>query len=92
MALKKVVTYDNGTSSEYHKISNVILDSNDEGTRIFVTVNSYLNQEFREKNAPIETKNYSFDIKENEDYDTGIRQLAYNKLKDLDEWADAEDC
>lgn len=92
MALLKKFSQPNGIITEYHRISQVDLSLYNDETNLSVTVTSYLNKEYREAGHHIELLNYNFMLDEGEDENVGLRQLAYNKLKTLNEWVDAVDC
>lgn len=104
MALKKLFVQDNGITTEYHKVARVnLIDRNGEFPRepdttdkfsleINVVVVSFLNEEYRETGHSINTNIYDFTITKEEEETLGIRRLAYSKLKELDIFADAEDC
>ena len=100
MALLKEIMNDKGVVCKYHKIEEVFLSEN----RLTVKIGSYTSQEYREKEKDAEATGYfngknvvehlvhCFDTTIEEEESMGIRQLAYNKLKTLPEWEDAEDC
>ena len=56
-----------------------------------VELTSFMNEEYRKNDEPIETQYFGFPITEEEE-NTGARKLAYAKIKELDAWADAVDC
>ena len=94
MALSKVFVKPNGITTEYHRISQADLSVRDDNpaANLFVTVTSYLNEEYREAGHSIESLHYHFTLEQGEDENIGVRELAYNKIKTLSEWADATDC
>ena len=98
MALLKVITLDNGITTSYHKVSRVMLVDDNEvndtaSLRFEVTVNSYLNKEYRNNGKSINSNIYRFEITETEEETAvGIRKFAYEKLKTLPIYADAENC
>ena len=92
MALKKEIIQENGISTNYHKISLINLNTKDNDNALIVTVESFLNEEYRKKNCSILSTNYIFNIQQDEDINVGIRALGYQKLKELDIFIDAEDC
>ncbi len=92
MALNKEIIKENGIVMNYHKISSINLHTTDTESRLIVTVESFLNKDFREKNCSILSTNHIFTIQSNEDTDIGIRTLGYQKLKELEIFNDAEDC
>lgn len=96
MALKKNITLDNGIVLNYHRIVSV---NNITNQQSIIEVASYINEEQREKekewyenneedmNVFIETKYYS------KEYDENLNVTnAYDYLKTLEEFKDAEDC
>ena len=88
MALCKEVVTKEGYITNYHKFTEVtVLDD-----KLIGELSSYVSREYRNLNRPAHTKIYCFEIKIEEEESMGIRQLAYKKLKELEEWADAEDC
>lgn len=98
MALQKTITKNNGVEMNYHRITGVDLmvetNSNDEDSlRLMIRLESYLNEEYRDKNCPIDSEHYMITLSTDEGAEiSGIRQFAYAKLKELPEWADAVDC
>ena len=98
MALQKTITKNNGVEMNYHRITSVDLivgtNSNDEDSlRLIIRLESYLNKEYRDKNCPIDSEHYMIPLTTDESTEIlGIRQFAYDKLKELPEWADAIDC
>jgi hypothetical protein len=106
MALTKTFVQDNGISTSYHKISEVVFSTkidvdtadaaNTAGTdatnELHVGVTSYLNEAYRKAEQPIDTCFYTFEITNEQESELSIRKLAYNQLKTLDEWSDAVDC
>lgn len=95
MALSKTFIKDNGIVTSYHKVTNLsIADRNneDDTLNLNVELTSYMNQEYRKQNQPIETLYYFFNITSEEEEATSARKLAYAKIKELPEWIDAENC
>ena len=99
MALQKTIIKNNGVEMSYHRITSVDLimvetNSNDEDSlRLIIRLQSYLNKEYRDKNCPIDSEHYMIPITTDEGTEvSGIRQFAYDKLKELPEWSDAVDC
>ena len=88
MALCKEVVTNQGYATNYHKLTEVSLA----GNTLTGLLTSYVTREYRELERPATRKNYYFNVTLEEEESMGIRQLAYKKLKELDEWADAEDC
>lgn len=98
MALQKTITKNNGVEMNYHRITGVDLmvetNSNDEDSlRLMIRLESYLNKEYRDRNCPIDSEHYMIPLTTDESTEIlGIRQFAYDKLKELPEWVDAVDC
>ena len=88
MALCKEIITNQGYATNYHKITEVSLS---DGT-LTCLLTSYVTKEYRDLERPAARRNYYFDVSIEEEESMGIRQLAYKKLKELEEWADAEDC
>ncbi len=88
MALQKTKTYDNGFTSEYHKISNISVDFR--GNTFYVELLSYKDQATRDANkSEVERRGYRFDFPENTlEID---RAIAYTSLKTLSEFDGATD-
>ena len=90
MALFKEKISDNGIISKYHNIATLSLGRDN---MLACYVNSYANKEYRDNEAePVQHQCYYIHITIEEEESMGIRKLAYTKLKELDEWKDAEDC
>ena len=98
MALQKTIVKNNGVEMSYHRITGVDLmvetNSNDEDSlRLMIRLQSYLNEEYRNKDCPIDSEHYMISITTDESTEiSGIRQFAYAKLKELPEWSNAVDC
>lgn len=94
MALKKEIIQENGISTTYHKISLINLRTNNDETEntLVISVESFLNEEYRNKNQSIFSTGYIFNIQPDEDINVGIRALGYQKLKELEVFDSAEDC
>ena len=87
MALKKLITKENGIELEYWKIKKIEVEN---GFILIRTV-AYKNQEFRDvsENNVIEKRNFhisNYEPKEN------IYLDAYNALKEQEFFQDSEDC
>lgn len=87
MALLKNIKTDQGFIISYHKISQLSLQDN----TLMCHIESYVSKEYRDLERPAQSDFYSFEITVEEEESMGIRQLAYKKIKELPEWADAED-
>lgn len=98
MALQKTIIKNNGVEMSYHRITGVDLmvetNGNDEDSlRLMIRLQSYLNEEYRDKNCPIDSEHYMIPLTTDEGTEiSGIRQFAYDKLKELPEWSDAVNC
>jgi len=95
MALKKDVVQDNGLVLGYHRIADII---NIVNGKTLLEIYSYLNREEREKELNANQDNniianvYISKSIEKLDYDDTLTiYQAYNYLKTLDKYKDAED-
>lgn len=88
MALLKEVVYENGVTTNYHRIGYVSLQD----STLSCCVDSYVSKDYREKERNADSLNFRFEITVEEEESMGIRQLTYKKIKELPEWADAVDC
>lgn len=88
MALLKNIKTDQGFITSYHKISQLSLSDN----TLMCHIESYVSKEYRNLERPAQSDFYSFEITVEEEESMGIRQLAYKKIKEMPEWANAEDC
>ena len=88
MALSKTAISTEGFSTNYHKIDEVCIKNN----ILSCVVGSYVSKEYRELNQPAKYYFFDFNITLEEEESMGIRQLAYKKIKELEEWKDAIDC
>ena len=88
MAVCKEVITQQGYATNYHKFTEVTLTDNS----LTGLLTSYVSREYRELERPALFKTYYFEVTLEEEESMGIRQLAYKKLKELEDWADAEDC
>lgn len=88
MALQKLKTYDNGFTSEYHKIMSLFTDY---ATRsVQVVVCSYKDQSTRDSNmSEVERRGYQFEIPEL--VQEINRETAYSALKRMPEFEGAID-
>ena len=88
MALKKNITLDNGVVLQYHRIISLHKITNEVDV---IEVGSYISQDKREeepeKDVCVRRKNYDMEY----DEESTIAD-AYDYLKTLDEYEDAEDC
>ena len=94
MALSKKITKENGIETSYHRITGVYLEvETEDRLMLIIRLESYLDREYRDKAQPIHSKNYNLLLTSDESVENmSIRQFAYDKLKQLPEWADAVDC
>lgn len=95
MALSKALTNDLGVTTNYHKVNQatiVELSGFKKGIVLSFNMNSYVSKDYRDQNKPADTSNFRFDITLEEEESMGIRALCYTKLKETEEWKDAEDC
>ena len=89
MALYLERVSNNGIISKYHKISSVSLRNSE----LICHIDSYANKEYRDSGCDhVLSEMYFFNCSIEEEESMGIRQLAYSKLKELEEWQGAEDC
>jgi hypothetical protein len=88
MALNKALTNDQGIVTNYHKVSRVSLD----GGRLNCNIDSYVSKDYRDAGKPADSSVFRFKITLEEEESMGIRALCYKKIKELDDWKDAEDC
>jgi hypothetical protein len=86
--LKEKVNHLSGAITNYHKISSVTIQSDS----MYFVVDSYASRAYREEGRAIESRTHYFDCTIEEEESMGARQLAYTKLKTLDDYAGAEDC
>ena len=84
----------NSIETSYHRITGVSLEvETEKRLMLIVRLESYLDREYRDKTQPIYSKNYHLPLTSDESVENiSIRQFAYDKLKELPEWADAVDC
>lgn len=98
MAIQKTIIKNNGVEMSYHRITNVDLmvgtnNSDEDNLKLMIRLQSYLNEEYRDRNCPVDSEHYMISLSTDESTEiSGIRQFAYDKLKELPEWADAIDC
>ena len=94
MALNKEITYDNGTTASYHRIDGLLVHCHpDNGATVTATLYSYLTEGFRMTNAdaPVSTLGVTAELTE-EQVDGNLREVLYESIKSLPEWAEAIDC
>ena len=88
MALFKDIVSSEGFVTTYHKVNEVSLRDN----VMNCVVNSYVSKEYRELERPADRQFFHFEITVEEEESMGIRKLAYTKIKELEDWADAVNC
>ena len=90
MALLKDVTQDDGVTTSYHRIQSVIINTNSHNSIIIV---SYIDNDIREKEKEgLILVPYQKAITYETKYDPDMSvEVAYDYLKTLNEFADAED-
>ena len=86
--LKEKINPQTGVVTNYHKIAGTNLRDG----RLDCFVESYVSKEFRMNGYNADHYVFDFKISIEEEESMGIRQLAYKKIKEMPEWADAEDC
>lgn len=95
MALLKEITYQNGTKANYHRIFAIggTFESEASGGIFTVTIYSYLSNDYRISTPynPVSQSSSTIELTEAE-ANTNIRKVAYEKIKQLDEWKDSTDC
>lgn len=95
MALLKEITYENGTQANYHRIFAIsgTFESEASGGIFTVTFYSYLSDNYRINTPfnPVSQSSSTIELTE-EEANTNIRKVAYDKIKQLDEWKDSTDC
>lgn len=88
MALCKQQIDARGVTTTYHKVAHVSLSD----SRLMCILESYVSKDYRLAEQSAESNSYHFEITVEEEESMGIRALCYSKLKELEEWAGAEDC
>lgn len=88
MALMKSVTSPNGVVTNYHRIDHVDLTDNQLHCRLV----SYVSRDYRDADKSVKSDLFSFNFTVEEEESMGIRALCYSKIKNIEEWSDAEDC
>ena len=88
MALNKTILTEDGVTLTYHKIGYIHLV----GNIVKCNIISYESVDTRAEDLPFRNKSFKLTTTTEEEESMGIRALCYNKLKELPEWTDAEDC
>lgn len=91
MALEKLITK-KGIEAGYHKITSANLSCKNDKVNLMIGLTSYVDEAYREKQSPVGSNFYNFVLENEEDFNVGIRELGYSKLKTLKEFEDAKDC
>ena len=88
MALLKEQTNNSGVVTHYHRVDRATLQNGS----LSCTLQSYVSKEYREQDKAADSYFFNFYITLEEEESMGIRQLCYTKIKEMPEWADAQDC
>lgn len=88
MALLKTITNEKGVTTTYHKVNDVSLYNN----TLNCFMESYVSEEYRNAGYSADSLIFTFNITVEEEESMGIRALCYTKIKELQEWQDAQDC
>ena len=91
MALQKNILETNGVTTTYHRIENVFLGHD---RTLSCVLASYVTADFANASRnKINSNHFSFEnVSVEEEESMGVRKLAYTKIKELEQWADATDC
>lgn len=90
MALYKEITTHKGVNVNYHRVDNVSLNHD---RTLNCVLQSFVSKDYATTNNQIqELYLYFRNITPEEEETNGIRELAYKKIKEMPEWADAQDC
>lgn len=93
MALRKTITDPQGNTTTYHRVGHIsFIPTRYRPCRVTFELLSFATADFKVPNRPLSGFRYTFDVSSDEESSMGIRTLCYTKLKELEEWADAEDC
>lgn len=101
MALNKAITNEKGITTNYHKVGTLSLvkyipkeDTDDTSHLLCVNVYSFVSEDYRRESEKLAVSNRDYHIKVTlaELSETPILALAYNKLKSLPIFENAEDC
>lgn len=94
MALKKTVIFENGTVAEYHRLDMMrIQNLPGENVRAVVNVQSFVSGDFRKNSLEhaIHQDVHAFTLPKSDIEAKGCLTAAYELLKTLDAYKDAED-
>lgn len=91
MALQKTILESNGVITSYHRLGNVTLGHD---KILTCTLESYVDKEYaRQSRNRVSAYYFTFkNVSLEEEESTGIRELAYNKIKQEEAWHSAVDC
>lgn len=94
MALKKTVIFENGTVAEYHRLDMMrIQNLPGENVRVVVNVQSFVSGDFRKNSLEhaIHQDVHAFTLPKTDIETKSSLTAAYDQLKTLDAYKDAED-
>lgn len=89
MALNKSIQNKNGIITEYHRLDHAIIDHN---RTLTCLLNSYLSRQYAIDGNEVDSYDFIFTNITREEENIGLRKLAYKKIKEEIDWADAVDC
>lgn len=93
MALRKTITDRYGITTSYHRVGYISYSpSRHRPCRLTFEVLSFVSDDFSTPTRPLNRCKYTVDVSVEEEESMGLRALCYTKLKEIEEWADAEDC
>ena len=93
MALRKTITDQRGNTVCYHRVGYTSFNpTRHRPCQVTFEVHCFASDDFSVPQRPLARFKYTFDVTSTEEDTMGIRKLCYTKLKELEEWADAEDC
>ena len=91
MALYKEILGNNGVTTSYHRVNNVVLDHD---RTLGCILESYVSNDYAKNDFNcVEACCLTFKgVTLEEEESVGIRKLVYKKIKELEDWSDASDC
>jgi hypothetical protein len=93
MALRKTITDQYGITTSYHRVGYISYSpSRHRPCKLTFEVLSFVSDDFSTPTRPLNRCKYTVDVSVEEEESMGLRALCYTKLKEIEEWADAEDC
>ena len=94
MALRKTITDARGITTTYHKISDISIRPGEEDMILRTTVMSYTDEEVRRTNPNLYVEVYDqlFNVTMAELETIPVYTLAYDNLKKLSKFYEAENC